>query len=96
MPPAVFLLWPALQLMYGVSQHRSNNIDPRRRYAGQLVILLAFGLAFLPYGFEKGVFYVLFSLMACALVFVQLRIWRPLLVPAISAISLAGGIYALV
>jgi len=96
MPPAVFLLWPALQLMYGVSQHRSNNIDPRRRYAGRLVILLAFGLAFLPYGFEKGVFYVLFSLMACALVFVQLRIWRPLLVPAISAISLAGGIYALV
>jgi len=96
MPPAVFLLWPALQLMYGVSQHRSNNTDPRRRYAGRLVILLAFGLAFLPYGFEKGVFYVLFSLMACALVFVQLRIWRPLLVPAISAISLAGGIYALV
>lgn len=96
MPIAVFALWPALHLMYGINQHRSDKIDPRRRYAGRVVLCAAFLFANQPYGWEKGIFYLLFSLMACSVVFVQLRIWRPVWVPAITAISLAGGIYALV
>ena len=96
MPIAVFILWPALHLMYGISQHRSEKIDIRRRYAGRVLLTIAFTLAFQPYGWEKGLFYVLFSLMACAVVFVQLRIWQPKLVGVLTAISLAGGIYAVV
>jgi len=95
MPYAVFILWPALHMMYGIHQHRSEKIDMRRRYAGRLLLVIAFALAFQPYGWEKGIFYLLFSLMACAVVFVQLRIWRPQLVSLISAISIAGGIYAM-
>ena len=96
MPLSVFILWPALHLMYGVRQHRSDQINPRRRYAGRALLFMAFLLVSQPYGWEKGIFYLLFSLMACAVVFVQLRIWRPRLVAIITAISLAGGIYALV
>lgn len=95
MPIAVFLLWPALHLMYGVSQHRSQKIDLRRRIAGRVLLALAFLLAATPYGWEKGLFYLLFSLMGCAMLFVQLRIWRPVLVPLISAASLSGGLYAI-
>lgn len=91
MPPAVFLLWPALQLMYGVSQHRSDKIDHRRRYAGRLLLLLALLLASQPYGWEKGLFYLLFSLLGCALVFVQLRIWRPQWVTPVTLIWLISG-----
>ncbi|KZZ41486.1 MAG: DUF3325 family protein [Saccharospirillaceae bacterium] len=96
MPFAVFALWPALHLMYGVNQHRSDKIDQRRRYAGRILLAAAFLFASQPYGWEKGIFYLLFSLMACSVVFVQLRIWRPALVPAITVISIAGGLYALV
>jgi len=96
MPPSVFILWPALHLMYGVRQHRSDQINQRRRYAGRALMFMALLLASQPYGWEKGIFYQLFSLIACAVVFVQLRIWRPRLVAAITAISVAGGMYALV
>lgn len=95
MPIAVFLLWPALHLMYGVSQHRSQKIDKRRRIAGRVLLACAFLLASSPYGWEKGLFYVLFSLMCCAVLFVQLRIWHPTLVALMSVVSLGGGLYAI-
>lgn len=94
--PTLFLIWPALHVMYGVTQHRSQKIDLRRRMAGRALLLIAFLLAFFPYGWEQGIFYLLFTLMSAAVVFVQLRIWRPSWVLPISSISLIGGtIYAM-
>ncbi|WP_421722754.1 hypothetical protein [Bacterioplanoides sp.] len=90
-PVAVFLLWPALHLMYGVSQHRSDKINIRRRISGRILLAFAFAVAFIPYGWEKGVFYVLFSLMGVAALFTQLRIWRPVAVPFLTAASLVTG-----
>lgn len=92
--PTLFLIWPALHLMYGTQQHRSDKIDIRRRWAGRSLLTLAFLLAFFPYGWEQGLFYLLFTLMGCAVLFVQLRIWQPNWVIAITSISLLGGVYA--
>ncbi|UTW49955.1 DUF3325 family protein [Bacterioplanoides sp. SCSIO 12839] len=91
MPIAIFLLWPALHLMYGVSQHRSDKIDRRRRIAGRFLLAAAFALAYSPYGWEKGLFYVLFSLMGVAAIFTQVRIWRPVVVPFLTVVSLIVG-----
>lgn len=96
MPIAIFLLWPALHLMYGVRQHRSDKIDRRRRIAGRILLATAFALAYSPYGWEKGLFYVLFSLMSVAAIFTQVRIWRPVVVPFMTLVSLIAGALVLV
>ncbi|GGY47788.1 hypothetical protein GCM10011297_20780 [Bacterioplanes sanyensis] len=87
------MIWPALHLMYGVSEHRSQRIARSRKLAG--LIFLLFSLAWMghPFGWEQGSFYWLFSLVACAAIFVQLRIWWPRSVIAITLISAAGGAY---
>jgi hypothetical protein len=90
MPLGIFLLWPALYLMYGVIEHRSSRIDNKRRYGGKALLFVSLLMMGQPFGFEKGLFYWLFALMAIALCFVQLRIWQPVFVNALTAISVIG------
>ncbi len=92
MPLGIFLLWPALHLMYGLSEYRSYRIDNKRRYAGRLLLALSILFVSQPYGLEKGIFFWLFALMAIALCFVQFRIWQPRVVQAITLISCIGFI----
>ena len=92
MPLGIFLLWPALHLMYGLTEYRSQRIENKRRYAGRTVIILSLLLISHPYGLEKGFFYWLFAFMAIALCFVQLRVWQPILVRLITALSTIGFI----
>ena len=92
MPLGIFLLWPALHLMYGLTEYRSQRIENKRRYAGRTVIILSLLLISQPYGLEKGFFYWLFAFMAIALCFVQLRVWQPILVRLITALSTIGFI----
>jgi hypothetical protein len=90
MPLGIFLLWPALHLMYGLSEYRSKKIEIKRRYAGRIVIALSLFLISQPYGLEKGFFYWLFAFMAIGLCFVQLRIWQPILVYIMTLLSVMG------
>ena len=99
MPLGIFLLWPALHLMYGLTEHRSQKIDSKRRYAGRLIIFLSLFFISQPYGLEKGFFYWLFAFMAIDLIFVQLRVWQPLLLNIMTALSIiffliVGGSHA--
>ena len=90
MPLGIFLLWPALHIMYGLKEYRSKKVDIKRRYTGRIIIFLSIFLINQPYGFEKGIFYWLFAFMAIALIFVQLRIWQPMLVKILSTLSLVS------
>lgn len=90
MPLGIFLLWPALHLMYGITEHRSSRIDNKRRYGGKALLFVSLLMMGQPFGFEKGLFYGLFAFMAIALCFVQLRIWQPVLVNALTSISFIG------
>lgn len=90
MPLGIFLLWPSLHLMYGLTEYRSQKINIKRRYCGRVLILISLFLIGQPYGLEKGFFYWLFAFMAIALCFVQLRVWQPKSVRLISALSLIG------
>jgi hypothetical protein len=92
MPLGIFLLWPALHLMYGLSEFRSYRIDSKRRYAGRVLLALSILFVSKPYGLEKGIFFWLFTLIAIALCFVQFRIWQPRVVQAITLISCIGFI----
>ena len=92
MPLGIFLLWPALHVMYGTKEHRSSRIDNKRRYIGRLLLFVSLLMMGQPFGFEKGIFYWLFTLMAVALCFVQIRIWQPLLVNIFTAIFIAAWI----
>jgi hypothetical protein len=87
MPLGIFLLWPALHLMYGIAEHRSSRIDNKRRHGGKVLLLISLLMMGQPFGFEKGFFYWLFALMAIALCFVQLRIWQPAFVNVLTAVS---------
>jgi hypothetical protein len=90
MPLGIFLLWPSLHLMYGLTEHRSNRIDSKRRYSGRIVLIISLLFMNQPFGLEKGIFYWLFALMAIALCFVQLRLWQPEVVKIITALSIIG------
>jgi len=90
MPIGIFLLWPSLHLMYGLTEHRSSRIDQKRRYCGRILLILSVLLMSQPFGFEKGIFYWLFALMAIALCFVQLRVWQPKSIKFITALNLIG------
>jgi hypothetical protein len=90
MPIGIFLLWPALHLMYGLVEHRSRRIESKRRYLGRGILIISLLLMSEPFGYEKGIFYWLFALMAIALCFVQLRIWQPKYVKAFTCLSLIG------
>ncbi len=92
MPMSVYLLWPALYLTVGTV----NQPPPSwQRSLGILLLLLAFVLCGYPLGGEHGFFYVLFALIASAMLFMVLRTWQPLLIRLVLALSLAGGIYAI-
>lgn len=93
MPISTFLIWPALHAMYGLKEHRSNKIPQSRKYAGRGILILSALLMAEPIGLEHGFFFWLFALMAAAMVFVQLRVWQPIAVPAVTALSLVGFIY---
>lgn len=88
MPLGIFLLWPALHLVYGLTEYRSKKVDIKRRYMGHLIIFSSLFFINQPYGLEKGIFYWLFGFMAIALAFVQLRVWHPLLVKIMTLFSL--------
>ncbi|MBQ0729856.1 MAG: hypothetical protein KBT75_04100 [Oleispira antarctica] len=90
MPLGIFLIWPALHLMYGLTEHRSIKINQTRRYAGRLLIAFSTLLMGQPFGFEKGLFYGLFALVALGLCFVQLRIWQPRIIVFITIASMLG------
>lgn len=89
MPAGIFLIWPALHLMFGVSEVYSNRVPAQRRLAGNFLLVISALLISQPYGWEQGLFYWLFALMALGLVFVQLRIWQSRVVLIGSGISLA-------
>lgn len=92
MPVSVYLLWPALYLAVGtVTQPPSS----RQRSVGLLLLLLAFVGCGYPLGGEQGFFYVLFALIASAMLFMVLRTWQPVLIKALLAVSVAGGVYAI-
>lgn len=92
MPLGIFLLWPSLHLMYGLTEHRSSRIDSKRRYSGRLILVISLLFMSQPFGLEKGIFYWLFALMAIALCFVQLRLWQPRVVKVITTLSIIGFI----
>ena len=90
------LLWPSLHLLYGTKVVRSQQRAKLPFLFG--LTLLAVSLIFLSFdmGIEQGLFYWLFALMALALGFVQIRIWKPRWVISITAVSLIGALYGLV
>ncbi len=90
------LLWPSLHLLYGTKETRTQKRATLPFLFG--LNLLFISLLFLSFGLglEQGLFYWLFSLMAFALGFVQIRIWQPSWVVAITAISIMGALYGLV
>ena len=77
MPTGVFLIWPALHLFYGLTEVHSHKVSLKRRLAGIVLLLLSLTLMGQPFGWEQGVFYWLFAVMAAGLSFVQLRVWQP-------------------
>lgn len=87
------MIWPALHLMYGVGEHRSQRIAKHRRFSGLIALLFSLGWMGQPFGWEQGGFYWLFSVIACAVIFVQLRIWWPRSVLMLTVISALGGLY---
>lgn len=87
MPLGIFLLWPALHMMYGLKEYRSQRVDNKRRYFGHSIIVLSLFFISQPYGLEKGFFYWLFAFMAIALVFVQIRVWQPMFVNILTVLS---------
>ena len=93
MPISVFLIWPALHLMYGLIEHRSDKLPAQRRLIGKILLALSASLMGIPLGLEHGFFFWLFALMAAAMCFVQLRIWQPKWVAAITVLSLIGFVY---
>jgi|GEM_PF-2021135 len=88
MPTGIFLIWPALHLFYGVREVHSQKVDAGRRLAGLFALIISALLISQPYGWEQGLFYWLFALMALGLGFIQLRIFQPSLVKIITTISL--------
>jgi len=88
MPTGIFLIWPALHLFYGVAEIHSHKVATSRRLAGMCILILSAVLMGQPYGWEQGLFYWLFALMALGLGFVQLRIWQSSLVQISTVISL--------
>ena len=88
MPTGIFLIWPALHLFYGVREVHSRKVDGGRRLAGLFALIISALFISQPYGWEQGLFYWLFALMALGLGFVQVRIFQPTLVKIITAISL--------
>ena len=93
MPISTFLIWPALHLMYGVLEHRSNKINRSRKISGRIVLLISAILIPFPLGYEHGFFFWLFALMAAALCFVQARVWQPKAVTIITLISSGCFVY---
>jgi hypothetical protein len=88
MPLGIFLIWPALHLLYSVKETHSIKIAKPRRIGGILLLLFSILLVGQPFGWEQGIFYWLFSLMALALSFVQLRIFQSESVPYLTVLSL--------
>jgi len=88
MPTGIFLIWPALHLFYGVTEIHSHKVATGRRLAGLCIFILSGVFMGQPYGWEQGLFYWLFALMALGLGFVQLRIWQPSLVQISTTVSL--------
>lgn len=100
MSPGLFLIWPALHLMYGTREFRSYRIDLKRRRSGMAVLLFSLVLVILATSAEHGFFYWLFALMTLALIFVQIRIWNPVSVNVITGLSalgliISGGLYVI-
>jgi hypothetical protein len=88
MPAGIFLIWPALHLFYGIKEVHSHKVATPRRLAGSFVFIISLLLMGQPYGWEQGLFFWLFALMALGLGFVQLRIFQTTLVQLSSVISL--------
>ncbi|MFY0640469.1 MAG: DUF3325 family protein [Bermanella sp.] len=93
MPISVFLIWPALHVMYGLKEHRSHKIPDKRRIIGRVLLGISAGLTGVLLGFEHGFFIWLFALMAAAMMFVQLRVWQPRSIYFITGLCMLGAIY---
>ncbi len=88
MPAGIFLIWPALHLFYGVTEIHSHKVALPRRLAGLFILLISVLCMGQPFGWEQGLFYWLFALMALGVAFVQLRVFQPSLVMLNTAASL--------
>ena len=89
------LLWPSLHLIYGTKETRNNKRAILPFLFGLNLLFISLLFVSFGLGLEQGLFYWLFSLMAFALGFVQLRIWKPSWVTGITAISIIGALYGL-
>lgn len=90
------LLWPSLHLIYGTKVTRSHQREKRPFLLGLGLLAISMLVVTFAMGVEQGLFYWLFALMAFALGFVQIRIWKPRWVISITAVSLIGALYGLV
>ena len=89
------LLWPSLHLLYGTKETRTQKRATMPFLLGLNLLFISLLLISLGLGLEQGLFYWLFALMAQALGFVQIRIWKPSWVAMITAVSLTGALYGL-
>ena len=90
------LLWPSLHLLYGTKITRSHQRAKGPFLSGLGLLTISLLAVTFAMGVEQGLFYWLFALMAFALGFVQLRVWKPKWVRTITVISLIGALYGLV
>lgn len=90
------LLWPSLHLLYGTKETRSQQRATLPFLFGLNLLFISLMFISFGLGLEQGLFYWLFALMAQALGFVQLRIWKPKWVVGITIFSLIGALYGLV
>ena len=90
------LLWPSLHLIYGTKETRTQKRATLPFLFGLSLLFISMLFLSFTMGIEQGLFYWLFTLMAFALGFVQLRIWKPSWVASITVISLIGALYGLV
>ena len=93
MPLGIYLFWPALYLLVGVDQTAPTRWQ---RWSGWGLLALAVLSGGWPLAAEEGLFYLLFAFMACALMFLLLRVWQPRLTQALLALNVIGGLYAIV
>ena len=96
LPLSIWFIWPFLHVSLGTEKTNLQKINTRRKQIG--VFLLCLSAIFLSgaplgyaAGFELGFFYWLFSFMALAIFFLLLRVWHPMTINIVTAISCLGG-----
>lgn len=87
----ICLFWSGLHLMLGTQAQSTTHLSTSAITAGSATLMIAVACVIYEFGAEQGFFYSLFALSALGAMYVQLRVWKPLWVKALStgAVSLA-------